>query len=190
MIIKLLWLQLLFRRHGMLPWVAPALLVSAALLQWAVLPRLAASLALERASAVRLDQTLAARPSQAAASLTKTDGLSLMAKRHAAFKAVLAPGAGATHLIETLFAAAEREKIMLAQAEYKWGGDADGGYRTLEVLLPVKGSYPQVRRFISSVLAGMPAAALEDAAFRRDGVAAVGLEARLRFVFFLEVHAR
>ena len=188
--INRLWLQLLFRRHGVLPWAALALLAGAAVLQWAVLPRLAASLALERAAAARLDQTLAARPAQPAAGKSGIDDLSLLAKRHAAFNAVLVPGAEATRLIETLFAAAEREKIVLAQAEYKWGGDADGGYRSLEMLLPVKGSYPQLRRFIDNALAGMTAAALEEAAFRRDGVAAAGLEARLRFVFFLKEPAR
>lgn len=190
MSINRLWLQLMFRRHGLLPWVALTLLLGTAVLQWAVLPRLAASLALERAAAARLDQSLAARPSQPTASQAGADDLGLLAKRHAAFKAVLAPDTEATRLIETLFAAAEREKIVLAQAEYKWGTEADGGYRTLEMLLPVKGSYPQVRRFIDNALAGMPAAALEEAAFRRDGVAAAGLEARLRFVFFLREPAR
>lgn len=182
--------QLLFRRHGLLPWVALTSLVGAALLQWGFLPRPAASLALERASVARLDQALAAHPSLAAKSQAGTDGLSLMAKRHAAFRAVLAPDTEATRLLETLFAAALREKIALAQAEYKWSSDTDGGYRTLEVLVPVKGSYPQVRRFIDSALAGMPAAALEEVSFRRDGVAAASLEARLRFVFFLQELAR
>ena len=190
MSINRLWLQLLFRRYGVLPWVALALLLGAAVLQWAVLPRLTGKLGLERAASVRLEQSLAARPSQPAAGQSSADELSLLAKRHAAFKDLLAAGVDTTRLIETLFATAARENIVLAQAEYKWAQDADGGYRTLEMLLPVKGSYPQVRRFIDNALAAMPAAALEEAAFRRDGVAAAGLEARLRFVFFLKEQAQ
>jgi hypothetical protein len=45
--LRLGW-QLLLRRHGPLPWLALALLVAAAALEWLLLPRAAAALQEER----------------------------------------------------------------------------------------------------------------------------------------------
>ena len=188
MIGRRLWWQLQLRRHGPLPWLALALFMIAAALQAAWLPRLAASLAAERALVARLDRDLT-RPAAAAVAAPDA-GTSLLQRRHQAFVAALAPAGGTTPLLEALFGGAAKHGLALHQAEYKWGTDAAGGYRTLEVRLPVKGAYPQIRRFVADTLSAMPAAALEEASFRREGVASASGEARLRFVFYLAEGAR
>jgi hypothetical protein len=48
----------------------------------------------------------------------------------------------------------------------------------------VKGSYPQIRGFISQVLADIPAIALDEVDFRRDGVGNAVLDVRLRLTLF------
>jgi hypothetical protein len=52
-------------------------------------------------------------------------------------------------------------------------------------MLPVKGSYEQIRGFVAAVLNDVPAAALEDIGLRRDAIGARTLEARLKLTLFL-----
>ena len=125
---------------------------------------------------------LAAAAAPQAAAPTQAPSLKA---RHAAFSAALVPASEATRQIEALFAQAARGKLVLVRGEYKWAREADGGYRTLEVVLPLKAPYPQVRRFADELLAAMPAAALLEAGFRRDGAGAANLEARLRVMIYL-----
>jgi hypothetical protein len=58
-----------------------------------------------------------------------------------------------------------------------------------EITLPVRGTYPQLRGFVAEALAKVPAAALEESQFKRDSVAAPGLEAQLRFALYLDLGA-
>ena len=182
MIADRLWFALALRRHGVLPWLALGVGAVAALLHVLLLPRVEADLVEERAARDALRRAVAAPAAARAA--PSADGASLKA-RHDAFTALLVPAGEATRQIEALFAQAARGKLALARAEYKWAQVPDGGFRTLEVLLPLKAPYPQVRQFVDQLLATLPAAALLEAGFRRDGVGSTGLDARLRIMVYL-----
>ena len=182
MIADRLWFALALRRHGVLPWLALGLVVVAALLHVLLLPRVETALVEERAAGDAMRRTVAAPGAASAA--PSVDGASLKA-RHDAFTALLVPSGDATRQIEALFAQAARGKLLLARAEYKWAQVPDGGFRTLEVVLPLKAPYPQVRRFADQLLIALPAAALLEAGFRRDGVGSTGLDARLRIMVYL-----
>jgi hypothetical protein len=54
------------------------------------------------------------------------------------------------------------------------------------ITLPIKGTYPQVRKFIAAALATAPALSLESVAFKRDKVGDDRIEARVDFLLFLE----
>ena len=182
MIADRLWFSLALRRHGVLPWLALAVAGIAALLHGVLLPRAETALAMERAARDALRRDVAA---PAAARLALTAGGDSLKTRHDAFNALLVPRSEATRQIEALFAQAARGKLALARAEYKWAQVPDGGFRTLEVVLPLKAPYPQVRQFVDRLLASLPAAALLEAGFRRDGVASSSLDARLRIMVYL-----
>jgi hypothetical protein len=180
-----LWLQLAWRRHGPLPWVAVVLALVALTIEAFALPRLEART--RAAAAEAADLTRRARA--AGASVRAEPAISPDVQRLAAFEAVLLPAGGASSGIQSVLDRANKAGLTLPQAEYKWSAEAAGGYRVLELLVPVKGTYPQVLRLVDEVLADVPGAALDDLAFRRDSVAAAP-EARLRFALFVRGEGR
>ncbi len=75
--------------------------------------------------------------------------------------------------------------LVLRSGEYRL--DRREGQRLLryQIVLPVSGSYAQVRAFIDGVLAQVPAASLDEAQFSRDSGPARVVDARLRFTLYL-----
>jgi hypothetical protein len=91
----------------------------------------------------------------------------------------------ATEWLDKLYAAADAEKLELAQGEYRGVADKTGKLLRYQVTLPVKGSYVQIRRFIDAALIAVPVAALDDVNFKRETIGATQLEARIKFTLFL-----
>jgi len=87
--------------------------------------------------------------------------------------------------VEQLHRLARRSGLELSQGEYRLERRAEGlwAYR---VTLPVRGSYAQLRGFLSAVLAEMPVVSLDALRFERKKPLDTQLEAQLR----LTVHAR
>ena len=93
-----------------------------------------------------------------------------------------------THLTEwlnKLYAAAEAQKLVLEQGEYRITPDKSGKLARYQITLPVKGSYLQIRQFVAQALADVPVAALEDINFKRETIGTAQLEARIKFTLFL-----
>jgi len=110
----------------------------------------------------------------------------LLATRLAAFEKVLPPRTKAPDLVQIVFSEAQKAGLTLAQAEYHLVEDKKGGFESYQMVLPVQGSYVKVREFIDGVLAEAPSAALEEVAFKRNGIGASTADARLRLVFYLK----
>lgn len=109
----------------------------------------------------------------------------LILQRHRVFRDHLARREALPDVIRTLFSLAERNGLVLYQAEYSLARRDPGGYSVYRVSAPVTGAYSSVRNFVQAVLASTPSAALEDATFRRGSVSAPTTEARLRFAIYL-----
>jgi len=88
-----------------------------------------------------------------------------------------------------VYAAAEKEGIQLAQGTYKERGDGAVGLMAYQVTLPVRGAYPQIRRFIGQVLTDVPAASLESIAFQRERSADGAVDAKVVFTLHLRESA-
>lgn len=86
-----------------------------------------------------------------------------------------------SHWLGLVYAAAEKEGIQLAQGTYKERGDGGVGLMAYQVTLPVRGAYPQIRRFIGRVLTDVPAASLESIAFQRERSADGAADAKVVF---------
>ena len=56
----------------------------------------------------------------------------------------------------------------------------------MRITLPVKGSYPQIRRFAAAAMAALPTLSLQSAQLRRDKIGDDRVEGRLVFVLFME----
>jgi hypothetical protein len=97
----------------------------------------------------------------------------------------LFPPAGAlTPELERLHRLARGARLELAQGEYRLERRAAGlwAYR---VTLPVRGSYSEVRSFISAVLKDMPGASIDALRFDRKKADDAQLEAQLRLTLYV-----
>lgn len=91
----------------------------------------------------------------------------------------------ATATIKRIYATAQREQITLARGEYALGVDPKTRLGRYQILLPVSGSYPQLRRFLDSVLTEVPALVLEDVELQRKTIGETQLQGRLRMTLYL-----
>ncbi|MBV6289095.1 type 4a pilus biogenesis protein PilO [Pseudomonas aegrilactucae] len=91
----------------------------------------------------------------------------------------------ATEVIERLYALARAEKITLARGEYALGVDPKTRLARYQILLPLRGSYPQIRRFLHALLGQMPALVLEDIDLQRKRIGDSELTGRIRMTLFL-----
>lgn len=133
----------------------------------------------------RLD--LAAWQSQSAtATVTDAHEPSLLEQRHDTFRQLLVDQASMPEIVRTFFAAANKHRLPIAQMEYKLSQHTPGGYRIYRLTAPTKGSYSDIRLFAEDVLASIPAAALEEIGFKREGAGSPSTEAKLRFAVYLK----
>ena len=101
------------------------------------------------------------------------------------FYKLLPPEQSATKLLDKIYKSASKESLRLTQGEYKFTKEKAGHLGNYQIILPVKGSYVQVRRFIAKVLNGVPSAALDGVSFRRETIGGTELEAKIQFTIFL-----
>ncbi len=172
--------DLILRRTGWSPWVAAAMLAAAAAIHAMGTLQLHPTLQAQHAELKRL-HAIEALP-RAAVQPSRP----LIEERLDAFRSTLGDKRDLNRYMATLFALAKTHDIALAQAEYKLDFVKLGGFYTYQATFPVRGGYPQLRRFIDATLQSVPCAALEDVDFKRDQIGAPTTEARLRFVFYLK----
>ncbi|MCX2888375.1 MULTISPECIES: type 4a pilus biogenesis protein PilO [Pseudomonas] len=91
----------------------------------------------------------------------------------------------ASELIERLYHLASAEHISLARGEYALGIDPKTQLARYQILLPVRGSYPQIRGFIKGLLKQLPTLVLEDLELQRKRIGDSELNARLRMTLYL-----
>lgn len=91
----------------------------------------------------------------------------------------------ATGAIDRIYGLAQQEGISLSRGEYALGLDPNTRLARYQVLLPVRGSYPQVRRFLHGLQAELPALALEEVELQRKLIADSQLEGRVRMTLYL-----
>jgi hypothetical protein len=91
----------------------------------------------------------------------------------------------ATQVIDRIYAMASKEKINLARGEYALGIDPKTQLARYQILLPVRGNYPQLRRFLHALLTELPAVVVEDVDFQRKRIADTELSGRIRMTLYL-----
>lgn len=101
------------------------------------------------------------------------------------FHAALPGQPAATTDIDRLYAAAAAEELSLARGEYALVVEDGTGLARYQILLPVRGAYPQLRRFLARALAAVPALGLEDLELQRKQVSDTELEGRIRMTLYL-----
>ena len=87
--------------------------------------------------------------------------------------------------IKELDRIAKKHKVELSRSDYRLMQEQDSKLARYEMVLPVHGSYPQIRAFIADVLETIPALALVDIALKREDIKSGKLDARLSMNLYL-----
>lgn len=167
--------QLLVARFGSASLLAAGLMVLAATGHFAVTPALR-----EAADANRRAHS-AVRAAPAA-----TDAAQQLTARYGEFRGRLVPLEERVQHLKTLFQVAADAGVSLMQGDYRLRPEADCDCQALQVTLPLRGTYPQVRAVVDAALAKLPALSLDEISFRRDTVKTLTVDARVRFTLYLK----
>jgi Tfp pilus assembly protein PilO len=106
-------------------------------------------------------------------------------KRRDAFYSALPAQAEVTQWIERIYAAASAENLSLARGEYAQADVADTRLARYRIVLPLRGSYGQIRRFIAATQSAIPSLGLDDISIQRQSVAEGEIEANVHLSLYL-----
>ncbi|MCE3603617.1 hypothetical protein LXA47_08355 [Massilia sp. P8910] len=84
-----------------------------------------------------------------------------------------------------IYGAAEFWKVELHEGEYRRLPEKAGKLSRLEIVLPVRGNYIAIRKFLAQTLVDVPTLSLDSVNFRREKIDDPHLEATLRLTLFL-----
>jgi hypothetical protein len=91
----------------------------------------------------------------------------------------------ASDMMAKIYAAAAEHGIELERGEYRLVRGTQDRLVRYEIVLPVRGGYIPVRKFIAQALAEVPTLALDGIAFSRQKVDDPAVDAQLRMTLFL-----
>jgi hypothetical protein len=74
---------------------------------------------------------------------------------------------------------------VLEQGDYRLASAKGDKLERYQITLPVKGSYPQIRKFIGRLLADLPAASLDGVSFLRQKIGDTQVESQLKLTLYL-----
>lgn len=103
----------------------------------------------------------------------------------AAFYKILPQSSSAPAELNKLYVAAKVHNLTLDQGEYRMVREDGNKIVRYEIALPVKGSYPQIRKFVNQALKDIPTIALEGITFQRQKVGESVTQSQIRFTLFL-----
>jgi Tfp pilus assembly protein PilO len=106
-------------------------------------------------------------------------------KRRDAFYAALPPQAEVTQWVERIYGAAADEHLSLEHGEYAQAEIADTRLARYRIVLPLRGNYGQIRRFIAASQAAVPGLGLDDISMQRQSVGEADIEARVHLSLYL-----
>jgi hypothetical protein len=176
---KLAWHARALRRAVGLPGAVGAGILAAALLFYAVavLPVAAESAALGREIAA----LEAARPAAEGAPEKPSDPVRQLAEFYRFFP----NSSQAPDDLAKLHELAAVHRVQLDQGTYRLVRDRVGKLLMYEIALPVKGDYPQLRKFMSQALTEIPHLSLDSVSFQRQKAGDTALESQIKFTLFL-----
>jgi len=87
--------------------------------------------------------------------------------------------------IRELVQLARKHNVELNSSEYRLVNENDARLARYEMILPVKGRYPQIRAFMAAALEAVPAMAISAIALKRENITSDRLEVRLEINLYL-----
>lgn len=160
--------------------LAIAVLASAPVFYFSVIHAAQERLDLARHKAIALNRQLA--PAAMALKLKADTPAAQLAQFYKRF-----PAEGASpEWLEKLVAVAQSRGLSLNEGEYKVTREKAGRLLRFHMTLPLKGEYPQIRKFLAALPGELPVVALENVQFERQKVADPIVEVSVKLILFLE----
>jgi hypothetical protein len=103
----------------------------------------------------------------------------------AQFYAALAQPANVPDMLRKLHRAARDQGLTLDQAEYRPLSEPEGNLTRYQIVLPAKGTYPEVRRFLVQAAGDVPGLAVDGVSFQRQQIGDAAVEAQIKLTLFL-----
>ncbi|MFZ4536464.1 hypothetical protein [Propionivibrio sp.] len=172
-----LWLH----RHG--PWCLLFVGMLGVLLGFAliVMPQLNAELATKQATLKNLQVLVASSQER---SVPAVDSAAKSALHYQAFRENLADDEQVLPSIKAILDSAERHHLVSSRAEYLRAGDDHAQTEMLQMTVPVKGRYSDIRRWIEDILGTQAFVAVNELAFKREEISENQVEAKIRFTIW------
>lgn len=102
------------------------------------------------------------------------------------FYAFFPDGNAMADTLSSLQDAAAQENLILERGEYHLAPESIGQLVRYNIVLPVKGPYPHLRRFIARALRENPSLALDGVSFNRQATITIGVEAQIRMTLYFK----
>jgi hypothetical protein len=128
--------------------------------------------------------TAAAREQGPAAASNAGVGLSPSDKL-AAFYEFFPKDGNLPDLLEKVFAAARAEGLQVEQGDYRVVPSISNGLAQFQLTLPVRGTYPQIRRFVDIAMSDVSSLVLDSIQFERRKVGDASVEAKVKLTAYL-----
>jgi Tfp pilus assembly protein PilO len=107
------------------------------------------------------------------------------AEKLAAFYGFFPPTKDLPDVLEKIFAAAKQQTLVLEHGEYRALKEGVGRLTRYQLTLPVRGTYPQIRKFVDTALAEVPALSLDSIQFERRKIGEATVDAKIKLVVYL-----
>lgn len=88
-------------------------------------------------------------------------------------------------LLERIYRAAAEQGVALDRGDYQLSPEREVKLVRYDIVLPVKGGYLQVRRFLAQVLNDVPSLALESIAFNRQRINESQVDVQIKFSLYM-----
>ncbi len=86
--------------------------------------------------------------------------------------------------LQKIYAAAKEQGLELEEGDYRLAQGGEGALAQLQISLPVRGSYPQIRKFVDVALADDPTLALDRIEFERQKIGDAALQVKVRLTLY------
>jgi Tfp pilus assembly protein PilO len=141
-----------------------------------------------RADESRLDdlrQEIATAREQRAAPADGAGAPTTPTDRLAAFYGFFPRPADLPDLLEKVFDAAKGSGLQLEHGEYRVLRDNAGALTQFQLTLPVRGTYPQIRKFVDGAMAEVSTLSLDSIQFERQKVGDALVDAKIKLAVYL-----
>lgn len=87
--------------------------------------------------------------------------------------------------MDRIYAAADKEGLELPKGEYRLVRGLQGQIATFQAVFPIRGTYPQLRRFIAVVLNEFPFVSLDDLRLEKQRAADPAIDSQVKLTVYL-----